>query len=370
MSKTLRRNTMAVLNYQDYDALPCVHFGAWDELYHVWHAEGHISDEDMKAPDKENRVFKKLGFDYGWYASVGSHGGLMPGFEYRELSRDGEYVTYVNGSGMIERSRPGAESFAQTIGTLLTDRKAFEELYLPKLQPSPARYNLEHLKQVAARQDEIQDRPFGIHVGSLYGCIRDMLGVEALSYLYYDDEELFADLINAVADVCYTNLEAVLGAGIRPDFGHFWEDICFKNGPLVKPDIFREFVGPHYSRLTDLLAKHGCELSSLDCDGDIDLLVPIWLENGVNIMFPIEYGTWEATIIPWREKYGRGLRGVGGMNKLILAGDYSDVDAELERLKAQIDLGGFIPCPDHRLPPDAKWKNVQYYCDRFKRMFQ
>ena len=67
-------------------------------------------------------------------------------------------------------------------------------------------------------------------------------------------------------------------------------------------------VGPHYKRITDLLKKHNINIVSLDCDGCIDSLVPIWVENGVNTMFPIEVGTWKADIRPWREKYGKELR--------------------------------------------------------------
>ena len=31
-------------------------------------------------------------------------------------------------------------------------------------------------------------------------------------------------------------------------------------------------------------------------------------------------------------------------------------------------LGGYIPCPDHRIPPDAKFENVQYYCDKMQNL--
>ena len=41
-----------------------------------------------------------------------------------------------------------------------------------------------------------------------------------------------------------------------------------------------------------------------------------------------------------------------------------DVDAEIERLRPLIELGGYIPCPDHRIAPDAKFENVQYYCEK------
>ena len=160
-----------------------------------------------------------------------------------------------------------------------------------------------------------------------------------------------------------------LAAGARFDYAHFWEDICCKNGPLVIPALFDEKVGPYYRRIVDLCRRHGIEIFSLDCDGWIDALVPIWLKHGINTMFPIEVGTWGGSIGPWRERYGRDLRGVGGMDKRVFARDRAAIDAEVERLRPLVDLSGFIPCPDHLLAPDAKWENVQYYCDRMRAIF-
>jgi len=78
--------------------------------------------------------------------------------------------------------------------------------------------------------------------------------------------------------------------------------------------------------------------------------------------------TFEASIAPWREAYGRELRGVGGMDKTVFARDYRAVDAEVERLKRLMALGGFIPCPDHRIAPDAIFENVQYYCEKMQNL--
>ena len=150
---------------------------------------------------------------------------------------------------------------------------------------------------------------------------------------------------------------------------HLWEDICFRSGPLINPKVFRGKVGPHYKRITDVLKSYGITIVSLDCDGKIDKLVPIWLENDVNTMFPIEVGVWNASIAPWREQYGRELRGVGGMDKRVFAHDYAAIEAEIERLKPLVELGGYIPCPDHRIAPDAKWENVQSYCDEMRKTF-
>jgi len=370
-----RERTMAILNYEKYDAMPIVHFGYWGELLDKWFREGHLTEDEARGYGDGNQFDKqiadKLGFDYCWTCQGGAHGGLMPGFEYKviETKPNGLVVTQ-NGNGLIEESKSGVNSIPSTVGTLLTDRKAWEELYKPKLQPDERRYGgKEHLANLKNSMAQFNDRPRGLHVGSLYGSVRDMLGVEAISYLYADDEDLYIEIIDTIGNINYENAKAMLNAGIKPDFIHFWEDICFKNGPLVNPAVFDEYVGPHYKKITDIAREHGVKIASLDCDGCIDKLVPIWLENGVNTMFPIEVGTWNASIDVWRKEYGKELRGVGGMNKNVLALDFKAVDDEIERTKPLVDLGGFIPCPDHRLPPGAKWDNTRYYCDKMRKIF-
>jgi uroporphyrinogen decarboxylase len=217
--------------------------------------------------------------------------------------------------------------------------------------------------------------PYGLNVGSLFGVIRNWLGIVGLSYLMVDDPALLDEIIETTADLCYETTKATLAlvcpeGGPAPfDFAHFWEDVSFKSGPLVSPRFLREKIGPHYRRITELVNAYGIDIVSLDSDGDVTKLVPVWLDNGVNTMFPIEVGTWGASIAPWRERYGRELRGVGGTNKVVFSRDYGAVDAEIERLKPLVDLGGYIPCPDHRLAPDAKWANVQYYCERMRVVF-
>jgi uroporphyrinogen decarboxylase len=217
---------------------------------------------------------------------------------------------------------------------------------------------------------ENRENPLGLYCGSLIGRIRNIVGLVELSYLSVDDPVLYDEMIDTFGELAYTCVEKLLATGAKFDFAHFWEDICFRGGPLVNPRIMREKVGPHYRRITELLKQHEINIVSLDCDGKIDKLVPIWFENGVNTMFPIEVGTWNASIAPWREQYGKDLRGVGGMNKTFFAYDYVAIDAEIERLKPLVELGGYIPCPDHRIAPDAKWENVQYYCEKMRKAFE
>ena len=380
-----RQRTLAILNYQSYDRLPLVHFGFWEETLHKWAAEGHVTVEEAVNWKDGNRadaaITQRLGFDFNWSHCFGPDTGLRPAIQEQVLEELPDGVRKVlNEDGAIVIKKEGVTSIPTEVDHLLKGRKEWEEFFLPRLQFCEERVTTASVK---TDQEELPfgqggldylrrgewETPYGLYCGSLYGRIRNWLGLVGSAYLQVDDPALFDEIIQTVGELCYRCTARVLEAGIQFDFGHFWEDICFRSGPLIHPRVFREKVGPHYRRITDLFQRHGVHLVSLDCDGNIDALVPIWLENGVNTMFPIEVGVWGGSIAPWREKYGRELRGVGGMDKRVFAHDYAAVDAEIERLKSLVDLGGYVPCPDHRLAPDAKWENVQYYCDRMRKVF-
>ncbi len=139
--------------------------------------------------------------------------------------------------------------------------------------------------------------------------------------MYDEDEDLFADIVDAYAEMQYKCVEAVLATGAKFDFGHYWEDICFNGGPLLSPAVFEELCVKHYKRRNELCRKYGIDLISLDCDGVTDKLLPYWYESGVNIMFPIEIGTWGDQFEPARKKYGESMLGVGAMDKTALRKD-------------------------------------------------
>jgi len=376
---------MRILHYQPVERVPVVHFGYWNETLQKWATEGHLSKElarvwgDGNPADAE--INTKLGFDFDWYSAFHPNCSLKPEFEPRVVQEFPDGSKHVlNSEGVIVLQAPDAGSIPTEIEHLFRDRASWEKEYRWRLQWNEARVTEGQVRvnDRMVRWDQggleflktgKRDYHYGLHCGSLFGTIRNIIGVENCAYLHMDDEALFTEIIEMNAEICYRTTKVALESGAKFDFAHFWEDICFKNGPLISPAVFAEKVGPHYRRITDLVRAHGIEIISLDCDGMIDSLLPIWLENGVNTMFPIEVGTWNASIAPWREKYGRELRGVGGMNKVVFARDRAAVDAEIERLRPLVELGGYLPCPDHRIPPDAEWDLVRYYCDRFRAVF-
>ncbi|HQE83480.1 MAG TPA: uroporphyrinogen decarboxylase family protein [Candidatus Hydrogenedentes bacterium] len=382
---TNRERVLAILNYKPYDRMPIVHFGFWTDTLDKWAAEGHITREEADEWADGNPwdivISEKLGFDFNYYCCYSPNTGLKPDFErevIEELPDGGKKVR--NAWGVIELEKPGATSIPAEIDHLLKTRKDWEQHYKHRLQFKPARVTgsevLVNAQMVPWNeggleflQKDERDYYYGLHCGSLFGEVRNILGVTGASYLFAEDDALFTEIIDTRAELSYQAVKMTLESGAKFDFAHFWEDICFKNGPLIIPSVFDEKVGPHYKRITELVNSYGITIVSLDCDGCIDALIPTWLNNGVNTMFPIEVGTWNASIAPWRKQYGKELRGVGGMNKVVFARDRAAIDAEVERLKPLVELGAYVPCPDHRLAPDAKWDNVRYYCDRMRETF-
>jgi uroporphyrinogen decarboxylase len=375
---TDRERVLAVLHYEPVDRIPVVHFGFLADTLNKWCAEGHLTEAEARGYRDGNEwdlaVSRKLGFDF--HTLFPPNSALFPGFEsevVREFPDGSRHV--MTGQGIVVLDVPGAGSIQPDVDHLLKDRKAWEELYLPKLQfctqridAAPVRVGDRLVPFGQGGRDYLlgdeRDYLLGLRCGSLYGNIRTWLTLEGACYLMVDDKDLFTEIIDTNAELVYACTRAALESGVTFDYAHFWEDICFKNGPLIAPSMFAEKVGHHYRRITELVNSYGIDIVSLDCDGWIDALIPTWFENGVNTMFPIEVGTWGASIAPWRETYGNGLRGVGGMDKRVFARDRAAVDAEIERLRALVDLGGYLPCPDHRIADDAEWDNVRYYCER------
>ncbi len=365
---TNRERALNILRFKNTDRMPAVHFGYWNELLDEWAEQGHISKQlakewfDGGPADKE--IDKIIGWDFNWFTTVSPASHLFPCFEHKILEKlpDG-FLRVQNSDGLIERIREGAGSIPAEDDYQLKDREAYETLYKHRLQYSEDRIPYDYLKTL---KDAERDQPLGLHIGSVFGNIRNMLSVIGMSYLMCDDFDLLKELVDTYADVQFKCAEAVLKTGVKFDFAHYWEDICFKNGPLLSPDMFEELTKEHYIKRNELCHSYGIDIISLDCDGVTEKLLPTWFESGVNTMFPIEIGTWGDQFEPARKKYGKGMLGVGAMDKTALRKDKAAVDEELKRLERLVALGGFIPCPDHRIMPGSKFALVQYYAAKIK----
>jgi hypothetical protein len=96
-----------------------------------------------------------------------------------------------------------------------------------------------------------------------------------------------------------------------------------------------------------------------DCDGNTNDMVDLFLESGVNGLYPLERvaGTDPFAI---RKKYPNYLL-LGGIDKIKISRGPDAIDAHLKDIPKLIDQSGFIPFVDHRVPADVTMANFIYY---------
>jgi uroporphyrinogen decarboxylase len=201
----------------------------------------------------------------------------------------------------------------------------------------------------------------------MIGRIRDMLTFEGLAYMCYDYPDMVEDMVETACRLVEHYLDQVLGQ-IDFDYASGWEDICFKNGPIVSVDFFKNVVMPRYKRISKRLHAHGIDLWYTDCDGDVRPILPYLLEGGINCLFPFEVN---GCAHPGEllAQYGKELRIMGGVDKLQLRAGREAIRKYMDSLVPLVARGGYIPFCDHRCPPDVKPEDYLYYLDLKEKMF-
>ena len=201
-----------------------------------------------------------------------------------------------------------------------------------------------------------------MQMGSIFGWLRNWMGLEGIALALYDDPAWVREMMSFMAGFCCRCGERALRE-VDLDYVLLWEDMAGKNGPLISPAAFREFMLGPCRQLTGFVRDHGVDLIFVDSDGMVDPLIPLWLEGGVNGLYPLERAAgMDAAAV--RGRHGPALRLMGGIDKRALALGGRAVEAELVHVAPLIAQGGYVPWCDHWVPPDVPLANYRGYVER------
>ena len=201
-----------------------------------------------------------------------------------------------------------------------------------------------------------------------FGTPRYLMGVEELLTKYYDDPEMMKDMNNYLADFWIALFEGVLKQ-VEVDAVFIWEDMCYRGGPLISPEMFREFILPGYRKLTSFLRDYGVRIILVDSDGDVWKLLPLWIEGGATVVYPFEVAA-GMDVVEVRKAFP-GLGILGGIDKRALIRGKEAIDRELEaRVPFMLERGGYIPSIDHMVSMDISFENFKYYREKLNQMIK
>ncbi len=360
-------------NFQPLDRLPF--WADWLGPWYRWREEGLPVGPDMDDDHLKQWSLDYFGFE-GMYSVFWGHPrvpveiGPYPTFEKEVFEETQDYTVYRSGNGVIMRqfkfqdesvhSTQFVEYPIKSRADWVKYRDERLDSHAPGRYPAPTEW--EALKKRWAKRENV----ISIDGGSFYGFLRDWIGFERLSYWVYDNPSLVQEMMETLADFFIQVLEKAVKE-VEIDFAMFWEDMCYKTGPLLSPAMFRKFMLPCYQNVTRFLREHGVQLSWVDCDGNIEALLPLWLEGGVRGFYPLEVAS-SMDAGKLRKQYGQKILLWGNVDKRALIQGPRAIDAELARLVPVIEQGGFIPLVDHAVPDDVPLSHYLYYLDQRKRL--
>jgi len=327
---------------------------AYQSTRERWEAEGLPHDADLNT-------YFGMDFDpFAWRVSAWPLT-LMPDFGESELERNAGYIVTRRSSGAVVKSLVNTPppAMPQFLRYPLESRAEWEE-YRRRLDPDTPERVPPEVAELAGNS-AARDYPLGMWVGGTYGYMRDWWGVENLSMLFFDDPALIEEMIEWITHCSLRMLDRVLATGIQLDWVMFWEDLAYKTGSLISPAMFRKYCLPYYKKVMARVRAAGIPVAMVDSDGNIEKIIPLWLEAGVTVMHPMEVAA-GMDVVKFRKEYGKRIGFFGGIDKRVLATTRDRIRAAVVPILEEcFSAGGFIPACDHGIPPDISLENYRYY---------
>lgn len=288
---------------------------------------------------------------------------LWPKFREEVLSESADQVTMRDEMGIVKRIPRAKDSIPHFIEWPVATRDDFEKLAAERLDPdTPGRLPPDweaRVKELASYDGVVT---LGGYPCGFFGSPRFFMGEIGLLTGFLDCPELVHRMVDHLADLWTALIDKALSV-VKADCLHIWEDMSFKNGPLISPAMFREFLLPAYRKVTDAARSHGVRVILVDTDGDCTKLIGPMMEGGVTGLYPFEVQA-GMDVRRIREAFPR-LQILGGVDKKEIAAGPARTDAELaRRIPGMIRKGGYIPMADHQVPPEVSWKDYVYYRKR------
>ena len=333
-----------------------------------WKELGYITDETNLS---ELFMYEDTGFAHlgglGWCEAA-----FSPCFDTIILEDRGEYELVQDYAGRhvlyFKARRNGF--MPEYVDHPVKDMKSWEENCKWRMNPdSPERYeNLEkNIQWTIKRAKEgcvVQQSVIG---GYMY--LRSLIGPEGILYKFYDEPELIHDCMKTwfeLADKVISEHQKYLTL----DEIYFAEDICYKSGPLISPDMMREFLFPYYQQIISNIKSRQIDRSrhlflQIDTDGFAVPVIDVYKEIGMDHMSPFEVAS-GCDVVKTGKKYPD-LKIRGGIDKRILAAGKDAIDREIDRIMPVMKKrGGYIPLCDHGVPEEVDFNDYVHYRKRMQ----
>lgn len=326
------------------DRVPLCETGFWPQTIERWKKEG--------LPEGDPLDYFKMD-----HISGISYDGTfrLPG---KVLEETAEYRIETDGYGRTFKAWKNENySPPQYMDHLFKERGQWEELK-KKLTPSKDRIQ----KDLKAQYENLRKRGDLVFLSPDEPCwfvLNRTMGFENGLSKMVEEPDLIRDIINTHTDFILEMCNIFLSEGMKPDAIWLYSDLCYKNGMLFSPKVYRDLVMPAHKKI-----KQFCLENNLfwiyHCDGNIKELLPLLIESGINAIQPLEARQGNDVRI-YKKQYSNKVTFFGNISADVLSLDKERIREEVEsKVTAAMKGGGYIFHSDHSVPPTVSLENYKY----------
>lgn len=287
-----------------------------------------------------------------------------PRFKHEVIEKTETHIWYKDSYGVLCKNDIDMGSLPMELDSPVKDWKTWNEY--------KQHYDLATIEQRLPKNWDLivrrlKDRDFPIRLGGTNGGFlgfpRQIMGVTEYLMALYDEPELIHDICNTFANFLIAYYERIC-RDVQVDCLLIWEDMAGKQGSLISPDHFREFLAPQYRKMVSFARDAGIDIVLTDSDGYVEKLIPLIVETGVTGMYPFERAAGND-LLKIREQFPQ-FQMIGGFDKRVLfdGATRQDIDAELAVTEAMLKQGRYIPHVDHFVSLDCRYDSFTYYRNR------
>lgn len=188
-----------------------------------------------------------------------------------------------------------------------------------------------------------------------------LIGMEELLMGFVAEPDFIHELLDRITAY---NIRVVKNASeLGIDAVHFGDDWGSQIGPIISPDMWREFIKPRFAATCAVAKTHGL-LVSHHCCGNVEPIMEDIFECGVDVFDPFQPEAMD--IWKLREQFRGRMAYWGGLSvqQTMPRGSTDDVRRETQTLLKQMAPGGgYILSPAHSVTGDIPIENIEAFLD-------
>lgn len=331
----------------------------------TWREQGFPADANLSEVfgyDPPGNFF--LG-QLGWCEAA-----FVPAFEVRIIEDRGDHEVEQDSAGRHVLYFKGRRNgfMPEYVDHPVKDWRSWEEDVRWRLDPARSgRFADFDVRMAEAKANAAQGLMCVQNLIGGYMYLRSLIGPSELLYMFCEQPNLIHDCMRA----WYELADAVIARHqkhVTIDELFLAEDVCYNHGPLISPEMMREFLLPYYQQIIANLRARQLDPSrklhiQIDTDGFADPVIAVYKEIGMTVMSPFEAAAGCDVVRAGREHPDLVI--LGGIDKRVLASSKRDIDAMVERILPPMrERGGYIPTCDHGVPEEVTLDNYLHYRKR------